>query len=260
MKTLIELKNVNLFSGDFPVLMNISVKIPAEQSTIIMGPSGCGKSTLLKILAGIIIPDGGKVFIEGKDYYSLSEKEILLFKKKNGFVFQDSALWANKNVYENLSLPLRFHYPELTHKQIEQKVKKALNYINLIDSMYLRPAQLSIGERKMVSFIRAIITEPSIIYMDEPTLSVDNEMKGKLLSLVKKLKDNKSTIIAVIHESGITSMIADNLIILKSGIILAQGAFNDIINSKNDEIKNILAEVVKKPSSYDTDILDLLNE
>lgn len=260
METLIELKDVNVLSGDFPILMNISLKIPAYQCTIIMGPSGCGKSTLLKILAGITIPDSGAVLIEGMDYYSLSEKQTLLFKKKNGFVFQDSALWANKNVFENLSLPLRFHYPELTLKQVEQKVKRALNFINLTDSMYLRPAQLSIGERKMVSFIRAIITEPSIVYMDEPTLSVDNEMKGKLLGMVKKLKESKSTIIAVIHDSSITSMIADNLIILKNGIILAQGPFQKIINSKNEEIKNILEEVVKKPSSYDTDILDLLND
>ncbi len=260
METLIELKDVNVLSGDFPILMNISVKIPAAQSTIIMGPSGCGKSTLLKILAGISIPDSGKVFIEGKDYYSLSEKETLLFKKKNGFVFQDSALWANKNVFENLSLPLRFHYPELSQGQIEQKVKKALKFINLIDSIYLRPAQLSIGERKMVSFVRAIIAEPSIVFMDEPILSIDNEMKGKLLGMVKKLRENNCTIIGVIHDSIITSMIADNLIILKSGIILAQGPFHEILNSKNDEIKNILDEVVKKPSSYDTDILDLMNE
>jgi phospholipid/cholesterol/gamma-HCH transport system ATP-binding protein len=260
MENLIELKDVSVLSQDYPMLLNVSVKIPRGRSTIIMGPSGCGKSTLLKVLAGIIIPDSGEVILEGQDYHTLSEKQIMDFKKRNGFVFQDSALWANKNVFENLSLPLRFHFPALDAARIEQKVKKALEYINLSDSVSLRPAQLSIGEQKMISFVRALITDPSIIFMDEPTLAVDNDMKAKLLSMIKKLKSGNSTIIAVIADSVITSMLADNLIILKSGIILAQGPYQEVIGSKNSEIKNIIKEILQKSSSYDQDLLDLLNE
>jgi phospholipid/cholesterol/gamma-HCH transport system ATP-binding protein len=260
MENIIELKDISVISQEYTTLLNITCGVPAGRTTLILGPSGCGKSTLLKVMAGIIIPDSGKVLLEGQDYHLLSEKRILEFKKRNGFVFQDSALWANKNVFENLSLPLRFHYPELDAAQIEEKVKRALDYINLNDSIYLRPAQLSLGEQKMISFTRALITQPTVVFMDEPTLSVDMEMKAKLLAIIKKLKNAHCTIVAVIHESAIVSMLADNLIILKSGMILAQGPFNQVINSNNSELKGILNDILQKPSSYDQDILDLLNE
>ncbi len=260
MENLIELKDISVISQEYSTLVNITCSIPRGRTTLIMGPSGCGKSTLLKVMAGIIIPDSGKVLLEGRDYYSLSDKQVLEFKKRNGFVFQDSALWANKNVFENLSLPLRFHFPEMDAAQIEQKVTRALEYINLSDSIYLRPAQLSLGEQKMVSFTRALITRPTVVFMDEPTLSVDAEMKTRLLAMIKKLKAAHCTLVAVIHESAIISMLADNLIVLKSGMILAQGPFNQVINSNNTELKGILNDILQKPSSYDQNILDLLNE
>jgi phospholipid/cholesterol/gamma-HCH transport system ATP-binding protein len=260
MEVLIELNDVSLVSQDYQILKNVSVRIPKGKFTVIMGPSGCGKSTLLKVLAGIIIPDSGKLYIEGQDFYSLSEKDALAIKKKNGFVFQDSALWSNKTIFENLSLPLTFHFPDMSQDQIKQKVNQALSYMNLSNSLFLRPAQLSIGEQKIVSFIRALITEPLVVFMDEPTLSVDIEIKNKLVTMIKKLKEKTCTIVAVIQDSKLTSMITDNLIILRSGAVLEQGSFQDVINSSNNEVKSILTEMINKPSSYDKDILDLLNE
>ena len=72
------------------------------------------------------------------------------FKKTNGFAFQDSALCSNKNIYENLALPLHFHYPELSHEDVLKKIQKVLSYVNMLDSLYLRPAELSIGEQKLI--------------------------------------------------------------------------------------------------------------
>jgi len=260
MKTLVELSNVFVMSLDYPILNDISVKIPAQKSTVIMGPSGCGKSTLLKVLAGIIIPDSGKLLFEGENIFSISDKKLLNFKKRNGFVFQDSALWSNKSIFNNLALPLQFHYSELSKKDIKERINNALESINLVDSMHLRPAQLSIGEKKMISFFRAIITNPQILFLDEPTLSIDQEMKKKIFTIIKTFKDNNCTIIAVTHDPNITAMIADYLILLKGGKVIKTGTVNEMKLSKNSEVKSILSEVLDNISTYDKDILDLLSQ
>jgi phospholipid/cholesterol/gamma-HCH transport system ATP-binding protein len=240
---LIELKNIVLFSNEYKVLKDISIKIPADQFCVMIGPSGCGKSTLLKVAAGILIPDAGDVLIEGQNHHTLPEKQLLEVKKKNGFVFQDSALWSNKTIFENLSLPLHFHFPALSSEEIMEKIRFSLSEINLLDSIYLRPAQLSTGEQKLVAFMRALITEPSILFLDEPTTSIDLGMRKKIIAMLVKEKNKKSTIIAVTNDIDIISLLTDYLIILKEGVVVEEGATADVMKSANAEVMEILAEV-----------------
>ena len=259
MEDIIRLEKISILSQNFEVLHKVSVRLPRGKSTIIMGPSGCGKSTLLKVAAGIMIPENGQVFWEEKNLLKLSEKKTAAFRKSNGFVFQDGALWANKSMFENLALPLQFYYRGWSRAEVEHRVFSLLDIMNLSSQSHLRPAQLSYGERKLVSFLRALVLKPSIIFMDEPTLSIDHEMRERMFKMIKELKAEGCSIITVTHDSNLISLIADYLVIVKSGYIIEEGNFEQVRRSTNPEVSKILALVLSEAATYDQDLLDLLN-
>jgi ABC-type transporter Mla maintaining outer membrane lipid asymmetry ATPase subunit MlaF len=254
------LERVSLSIDDFQVIPETSIKFPSTESTVIMGPSGCGKSSFLKMAAGLIVPDTGRVSIFGKDIASLSEAEVEKFRKKNGFVFQDAALWQNITIYQNLALPLRFHYPDMIESEIRGRVIKMLNSVGVLNQDHLRPAQISAGERKLVSFARAIITEPDLLFLDEPTSFVDYSGTERIFSIIRSLKDTGITLIVVTTNAHLTSMIADHLLLLKEGRIIAFGKMQDIVRSRDPEVQHILSDVLSETSTFDGDILDLLSD
>ncbi|MBN1698132.1 MAG: ATP-binding cassette domain-containing protein [Spirochaetales bacterium] len=260
MENLVTIEGISFLSEDYSILKDISLSVPKGQCTIIMGSSGCGKSTLLKIIAGIYPPDSGRVMIENKDMLLLSDKELKEFRKKSGFMFQDSALWENTNISENISLPVKFHFSELTGEEINNRIKTMVTKIGFLDSIQLRPAMLSSGEKKVISFIRAIINDPDILFLDDPTEGMDNMYSRKLIQILKEKKEKQSTIVAVSHNTNLVSLLADYLIILKKGTVIEYGEFNTIKQSNNTYVKEILSKVLGEAASYDTELLDLLNE
>jgi len=224
-----------------------------------MGPSGCGKSIFLKTAAGLTVPESGGLYLNGKNFHKLSRKNKLKFRKSNGFVFQDSALWANMTVFQNISLPLLYHFDHLSKSEIARRINiftAKLGYNNTTD---IRPANLSVGEKKLVSVLRALIIDPEYIFMDCPTMSVDRNTAVRLLDIIKELKSKKRTIIIATNDPGLASLLADYLIILKEGKLLEAGDFANVIKSKNNEVKEILSSVLNNASSFDSDLLNLLS-
>ena len=259
MESAVQLNNVRLSSEGYEILRDITVGFPKGRSTIIMGPSGCGKSTLLKAAAGIMPPDSGSVLVEGADIHQMSDRRIARVRKTNGFVFQDAALWENRTMYQNVAFPLEYHF-DLTEKQIEERVMRLLERMSLHDQANLRPAQLSAGERKVVSFCRAVITNPSIIFMDEPTLSIDREKSEVVLEMIRELKSGGRTLITVTHDPKLTSWLADYLVILHQGALIEAGEFTEVRSSSNPVTQGVLADVMGEAAAYDTELLDLLKE
>ncbi|HYW84466.1 MAG TPA: ATP-binding cassette domain-containing protein, partial [Spirochaetia bacterium] len=186
--TLIRLQDVTVHLGDREILRDVSLSFLPGRSTVIMGPSGSGKSTLLKTVAGLIPPDSGRVFFRGKDMLQLSESGMKELRKSSGFIFQDGALWENKTLMENLALPLQVHFPELSHEEVQRRVVRALERGGLVESAHRRPAGLSGGEKKTASVLRALITEPALLFMDEPTLSIDHTMEEKVSQMIADVK------------------------------------------------------------------------
>ena len=164
----VKLENVNAVRDEVRILTDINVEFYHQKTTVIIGPSGCGKSSILKIAAGIVPPEGGNVYIDGKNVLKIPDRELVGLRKSHGFVFQDAALWANKTVAQNLSLPLQFHFQHISDKEIQRRVTETLRRTGYQDEEALKPDQLSAGERKMVSFARAIITEPQLIFFRRP--------------------------------------------------------------------------------------------
>lgn len=236
----LHLTNISLSLDETAVLKDISLDIPEGKTTIFMGPSGCGKSTLLKIASGLIIPDEGDIFLGDKELNEMTPYEMKQFRKSNGFVFQDAALWANKSIYQNLELPLRYHFPDITTKKINEKINYLCEEIGFHDELYMRPAQISAGEQKMISFVRALITDPSIIFMDEPTASVDPSTTQRMLKMIARQKQEGKTIIWVTHEPQIATTYGDTIVLLKNGCLVASGTRYELMEMDIPEVKHIL--------------------
>jgi phospholipid/cholesterol/gamma-HCH transport system ATP-binding protein len=260
MEILIELEKTSFRAEEFDILKEISLSIPKNQTTIIMGGLGAGKSTLLKIIAGIYPPDSGRVLLAGVDFHSLNAKEILQFRRSSSFVFQDSALWANQSIYKNLSLPMEFHYSKMSGKEIEAKILALIERIGFHDPLHMRPATLSVGEQKIISFIRAIVTSPEILFLDDPTQGMDAQYSKKLIEIIKEFKDRKCTIAVVSQDPALVSLLADRIVVIKHGELVEAGPFDEIKKSRDPYVRSILSHVLGQAASFDTDLLNLLNE
>jgi ABC-type transporter Mla maintaining outer membrane lipid asymmetry ATPase subunit MlaF len=260
MADIVTLESVRLTLGGFEALRGVSVAFAEGESTVIMGPSGCGKSTLLKVAAGLIPPDSGKVCYQGRDFYNMSERALMDIRRQNGFIFQDGALWENKTLFENLALPLQVHFPEVSAMERNRRVIQALERVGLEESATERPAALSGGEKKLAAFVRALMTEPGLLFMDEPTLSVDHATTERINQIIRDQKGRGSSIIAVTHDAQLTSTLADRLVVMDEGQILATGYFDEVRHSTHPRVRAILSEVLNNIASYDTDLLELLDQ
>jgi phospholipid/cholesterol/gamma-HCH transport system ATP-binding protein len=255
---LIRLTNVSCVRDGYKILDKVSLDVTPGQCTIIMGFSGSGRTTLLKVAAGLIPPESGEVFIEGKNIGKMSEKEIFLFRGRSGFVFQDAALWANMNAYQNIALPLQFHNREMTPAEAEAKIRELVKEFDFRDNLTLRPASLSSGERKQVSYIRAMALDPDIIFLDDPTGAIDNSTSERILQIMKKHKQQGKTILMATHNSTYTAQLADYFVVLKEGVIVEQGDIQKVTRSTNPYVIDVLSENLSQAAVYDTDLLNLL--
>lgn len=189
----------------------------------------------------------------------MREEDNRRFRRLNGFVFQDGALWANRSIYENLSLPLQYHMPELSREDINQRIRSSIARIGFQDNPQLRPAQLSGGERKMIGFIRAMMTDPELIFMDSPTDNVDSAVAGRIRTIVADLKQESKTLLICSHDRELISAAADNLIVLDRGEILAHGPFREVLTGEDAKVKEIIGSVIDADSILGNDLLQLLS-
>lgn len=253
------LVDVTVSYEETDVIDEVTINFPARACTVIMGPSGSGKSTLLKAAAGLAVPDSGHVEILGLDPARASDRELESMRRRNGFVFQDGALWQNLSLFQNLALPLQYHDPSLTAADVRPRVELICRELRATRRLDLRPAQVSAGERKVISFIRAIVADPELVFMDEPTTSVDNERVDLIIRKLRALKDRHRTIITVTHNARIASQLADYVVVLKEGRILKFGTLREVSRSGDPEIERILTDVLSETATYDGDILELLD-
>ena len=202
-------------------LRNVNLKVYRGEMIAVVGPSGSGKTTLLNLIGTLDKPTSGKIYIDGDDITTKSEKELtLLRRKKIGFVFQFYNLIPVLTAYENVELPLLVS--GVPKKEREERVKRLLEMVGLGDRMNHRPDELSGGEQQRVAIARALVNNPSIILADEPTGDLDTETGLMVVQLMKKLaKEENSTVIMVTHDPQI-SEIADRIIYLRDGKIIGE--------------------------------------
>ncbi|MBM3846768.1 MAG: ATP-binding cassette domain-containing protein, partial [Verrucomicrobia bacterium] len=166
---MIEARGIRKQFGDQPVLTGVDLRIEAGESVAIIGRSGCGKSILLKHLTGLLQPDAGEVWINGRNIAGLSEREVLEVRREFGLLFQSAALFDSLTVFENVAFPLRRAGYQLSESAVTRRVEEALELVELPGTGGKKPAELSGGMRKRVGLARAIVYHPKTIFYDEPT-------------------------------------------------------------------------------------------
>lgn len=253
------LNGVTVVADGMDILKEITLDVPAHACTVIMGPSGSGKSTLLKTAAGLILPDSGSVSILGTDALHASDRDMESMRKRNGFVFQDDALWQNLSLLQNLMLPLQYHHRDLDAHAARARIDRLIGEMGATRRLELRPANVSAGERKIISFVRALVGEPELLFLDEPTTSVDGERADLMIRKLRILKDSGVTLLAVTHNAKIASQLADYVVVVKAGRILRFGSLKEISRSNEPEVERILTDVLSETATYDGDILELLD-
>lgn len=217
---LFEMQDISFSSNDFVVIHNLSLQIQKGTITAFLGEAGGGKSSALKLLAGVIPPTTGELYFEGKNVHRMKRLETLAYRKRTGFMFQDSALWQNQNIYQNLELPLKIHFPEMSAAERNERINEVFQLVGCEKSITIRPAGLSIGEQKMIGFARAIICNPDILFLDEPTESLDNRTTDIFIHMLKDFCYNsKKTLIYVSHDTDFINTFFGDQYIFDSGVV-----------------------------------------
>ncbi|RUM47287.1 MAG: ABC transporter ATP-binding protein [Hydrogenothermus sp.] len=241
MKPKIVVKNLVKKFENREVLKNISFEVYEREVFVLMGGSGSGKSTTIKHIIGLLKPTSGSIIIDGIDITQLSQNELIEFRKKMGYLFQEGALFDSLKIWENVG----FYYLENTKKDkkwIYNLAKEKLAMVGLKGIEELYPSQLSGGMRKRASLARAIATNPEIILYDEPTSGLDPVMSAVIDKLILKLRDEIGvTSIVVTHDLESAFSIADRIAIIHKGKIYAIGTPKEIKQNKDPIVQQFIS-------------------
>lgn len=205
--------------GSITALDQVSFEIGKEDFVFIVGPSGAGKSTIVRLLLREYLPTSGKVKVNQKELASLGRKELMELRRQIGVVFQDFKLLADRTVYENVALPLKFVKKE--PEEIDKEVRQVLALVGLTDRAGLFPAQLAGGELQRACLARAIVNCPEIVFADEPTGNLDPETARQIIELLKKVNQMGATVIVATHNAGIVDHFKQRVIALEAGKLIS---------------------------------------
>ncbi len=233
---LLEMKNTSLYDGLTPVVNDVSLSIEKGSVTALLGEPGGGKSSVLKLISGVIIPTKGKVLYEGKNISSMNSKENLAFRKKMAFMFQNSALWANQSLYQNLELPLKLHFPNLKAEEVDERIKEVVRLVDFPKALSLRPAALSTGEQKRIAFARSLICNPEILFLDEPTESLDEKTAAHFIQIIKDFCAQGKTLVYVSHDYAFINAFENDKYYFSKGTIVDKILLNENFQEGYDEI------------------------
>jgi phospholipid/cholesterol/gamma-HCH transport system ATP-binding protein len=231
----IEFINVYKSFGKNAVLKGLNLRVKKGENLVILGRSGSGKSVAIKCLVGLTKIDSGEINVLGTDVAKLDEQGLNKIRMKIGFLFQNGALYDSMTVRENLAFTLKHHSKFITSEQVEIEIKEALNNVGLIEAIDKMPAELSGGMKKRVGLARAIIIKPEIILYDEPTSGLDTITSKEINELILEIqKKYQTTSIIITHDLTCAKTTGDRILIIKDGLIYAEGSYKELKNSKDN--------------------------
>jgi len=245
----IELDHVFL-AFDSPILEDVSFVARQGETVCIVGESGTGKSTALKLILRLLVPDKGKVLINGEDITGLNFEEALAVRQRMGMVFQGAALFDSMSVFENIAYPLREH-TDLDEDEIEARVREKLAFVDLDPDRVMEqlPSELSGGMRKRVGIARGMADNPEIMLYDEPTSGLDPVNADIIDGLVQRLDHELGvTSVMVTHDVRGAFRVADRLALLSEGKIVMQGTPQEFLDSTNQKVREFLERDFDNPS------------
>ena len=210
------------YAGGKAALQNVSIEIAKGELAAITGHSGAGKSTLLNLMSAIEHPTGGRVLINGEDPSRLRSRQLPYLRRQFGLVFQDHRLLFDRNVYENVALPLRIAL--FQRNAIAQRVRAALDKVGLLDRERAMPVTLSGGEQQRLCIARAIVHRPSILLADEPTGNLDPDYARAIADLFLSFNAVGVTVVVATHDQSVLEHLSPRRIRLQDGMLLGEAS------------------------------------
>jgi phospholipid/cholesterol/gamma-HCH transport system ATP-binding protein len=257
---IITARDLRVKYGDREILHGINFEVRPRETIVILGGSGSCKSTLLRTMVGLERPTSGSIWVHGIDLARASGSELDEVRKKIGLSFQGGALIGSMTVGENVALPLLEH-ANLEPSTIEVMVRIKLEQVGLIKFQHFMPSQLSGGMRKRAALARAMAMDPEILFFDEPSAGLDPVIAAGIDNLILNLKQALAvTIVVVTHELASAFLIADRIIVLDAGHILAAARPEELKSSTHPRIQQFLNRVADSDAGDDVDHLKLFTE
>jgi phospholipid/cholesterol/gamma-HCH transport system ATP-binding protein len=259
-EAMISLRDLRVSYGEREILHGITFDVKREETLVILGGSGSGKSTLLRTLVGLERPSSGEIWIKGKDIATISQGEMDEIRKRIGMSFQGSALFGSMTVGENVALPLREH-TQLEDSTIEIMLRLKLEQVGLAGYEYYMPSQLSGGMMKRAAVARALAMDPEIIFFDEPSAGLDPIIAAGIDQLILELKRAfRMTIVVVTHELASAFLIADRMVLIDKGNVVAIGTKEEMRSSQQPRVRQFLDRVAEPEVARELDYLQMLTE
>jgi phospholipid/cholesterol/gamma-HCH transport system ATP-binding protein len=259
-EAMISLRNLRVSYGEREILHGISFDVMRGETLVILGGSGSGKSTLLRTLVGLERPSSGEIWLRGKDIAKISSAEMDEIRKKIGMSFQGGALFGSMTVGDNVALPLREH-TKLEDSTIEIILRLKLDQVGLAGFENYMPAQLSGGMKKRAAVARALAMDPEILFFDEPSAGLDPIIAAGVDQLILDLKKAfHMTIIVVTHELASAFLIADRMVLIDKGNVVAIGTTAEMRESTHPRVRQFLDRIAEQEVSQELDYLQMLTE
>jgi len=226
--------------GEAAALDGVDIHVRAHKTTVIMGGSGSGKTTLLRLIAGLDKPTSGDIYYGDEDFIHMPRRRLYELRQSMGMVFQYSALLNSMNVYNNVAFTLHEH-SDLDEDIIDTIITMKLEQVGLRGMEHLMPSELSGGMAKRVALARAMAMDPEIIFFDEPTSGLDPISAGVITSLIHDLSiKSHHTSVVVTHDVKAGLSIADHVVLLWQGKIIAEGSADDIRHSEDARVRQFI--------------------
>ena len=242
-ESIIQMKDVNKWFGDFQVLKDINLEVKEKQKIVVCGPSGSGKSTLIRCINRLEEHQKGQIVVDGNEL-SEKTKDIEKIRAEVGMVFQQFNLFPHLSILDNCTLA-PIWVKKTPKKQAEEFAMKQLEQVQIVDQAQKFPGQLSGGQQQRAALARALCMEPKIMLFDEPTSALDPEMIKEVLDAMVNLAKGGMTMIVVTHEMGFAKEVADEVVFMDEGMIVERAKTKDFFaNPKNERTKLFLSQIL----------------
>jgi ABC-type transporter Mla maintaining outer membrane lipid asymmetry ATPase subunit MlaF len=240
------------------VFNDVSISLKEGEVYCVIGYTGVGKTLLMKIAGGLIPPTEGEVVFRDKPMYESLRSSRLKLMERIGFLFQTAALISNMNVYDNVALVLRYH-TRLKENEIKEKVDYYLDKFHLLHKENDPPSRLSMGERKLAAFARAMVNDPEILILDEPTVLIDKKTRRVISDLIEEYREKGKTIFMTSNDTELIFNLSDTVGVLMDSTLKIEGDPFEIKYSDRKEVKELLSAIkVIREDQIESEILKLL--
>jgi phospholipid/cholesterol/gamma-HCH transport system ATP-binding protein len=225
------------------VLKDFSLQVAQGEAVCLVGRSGMGKSVTLKLLIGLLKPDTGAIFVANENIVEMDEDQLSKVRRRMGFLFQNAALFDSMSLHENLAVPLGRLLDKTPPEEIDAMVQKSLNDVGLGRDGLKMPGELSGGMRKRAGLARALMLDPQILLVDEPSSGLDRVTQSEIDGLLLRVRErDKPTMVIVTHDIREARLLCARVAVLDNGRLIAVGGMDELAESENALVRALVSE------------------